>query len=70
LLIVIFIAPSLINKQPGKRNSPDFHPFAIWLGAILFFGIVCAQHGLLSAAMVDGVVAAIVTVFAIRGGTW
>ena len=70
LLIAIFIAPSLINKQPGKRNSPDFHPFAVWLGAILFFGIVCAQQGLLSAAMVDGIIAAIVTVFAIRGGTW
>jgi putative membrane protein len=70
LLIVIFIAPSLINKQPGKRNSPDFHPFAIWLGAILFFGIASAQHGLLSAAMMDGIVAAVITVFAIRGGTW
>jgi putative membrane protein len=70
LLIVVLIAPSLINKQPGKRNSPDFHPFAIWLGAILFFGIACAQHGLLSAAMVDGIVAAVITVFAIRGGTW
>ncbi|MGA2800940.1 MAG: carotenoid biosynthesis protein [Verrucomicrobiota bacterium] len=70
LLIVVFIAPSLINKQPGKRNSPDFHPFAIWLGAILFFGIACAQHELPSAAMVDGIVAAVVTVFAIRGGTW
>jgi uncharacterized membrane protein len=70
LLIVVLIAPSLINKQPGKRNSPDFHPFAIWLGAILFFGITCAQHGLLSAAMVDGIVAAVITVFAIRGGTW
>ena len=70
LLIVVLIAPSLINKQPGKRNSPDFHSFAIWLGAILLFGIACAQHGLLSAAMVDGIVAAVVTVFAIRGGTW
>jgi len=69
LLIVVFIAPSLINKQPGKGNSPDFHPFAIWLGAILFFGIACAQHGLLSAAMADGIVAAVITVFAIRGGT-
>jgi putative membrane protein len=70
LLIAVFIAPSLINKQPGKRNSPDFHPFAIWLGAILFFGIACAQHGILSAAMMDGIVAAVTTVFAIRGGTW
>jgi uncharacterized membrane protein len=70
LLIVLFIAPALINKQPRKRNSPDFHPFAIWIGAILLFGIVCAQHGLLSTAIADGIVAAVVTVFAIRGGTW
>ena len=64
------IAPALINKQPGKRNTPDFHPFAIWLGVILLFGAGCAQQGLLSAAVADGVLAVIVTVFAVRGGTW
>jgi uncharacterized membrane protein len=69
-LIVVFIAPSLINKQPRKRNSPDFHPFAIWVGAVFLFGITCAQHGLLPAAVMDGILAAVVTVFAIRGGTW
>jgi uncharacterized membrane protein len=70
LLIVVFIAPTLINKQPRKRHSPDFHPFTVWVGAIFLFGIACAQHGLLSAAIVNGIVAVIVTVFAIRGGTW
>jgi uncharacterized membrane protein len=69
-LIAVAIAPALINKQPGKRNSPDFHSFAIWLGAILLFGTACAQHGLLAAAVADGILAAFVTVFAIRGGTW
>ena len=59
-----------VNKQPGKRNTPDFHPFAIWLGAILLFATGCAQNGLLSAAVADGALAAVVTVFAIRGGTW
>ena len=70
LLIVVFIAPILINKQPRKRHSRDFYPFTVWVGAIFLFGIACAQHGLLSAAMVNGIVAVIVTVFAIRGGTW
>ena len=70
VLLAVVIAPALINKQPGKRNAPDFHPFAVWLGAILLFGTACAQNGLLSAAVADGVLAAIVTVFSIRGGTW
>jgi uncharacterized membrane protein len=70
VLISVVIAPALINKQPGKRNTPDFHPFAVWLGAILLFGAGCAQNGLLSAAVADGILAAAVTVFAIRGGTW
>ena len=70
LLIVIFIAPTLINKQPRKRHSHDFYPFTVWVGAIFLFGIACAQHGLLSAAIVNGIIAAVVTVFTIRGGTW
>ncbi len=69
-LIAVVIAPALINKQPGKKNTPDFHPFAVWLGAILLFGTGCALQGLLSATVADGVLAAVITVFAIRGGTW
>lgn len=70
VLIALVIAPALINKQPGKRNTPDFHPFAIWLGLVLLFGTGCALRGMLDAAVADGIWAAIVTVFAIRGGTW
>jgi uncharacterized membrane protein len=70
LLLAVVIAPALINKQPGKRNTPDFHPFALWLGAILLFGAGCARHGLLPAAVADGILAVIVTVLAVRGGTW
>jgi uncharacterized membrane protein len=70
VLIAVVIAPTLINKQPGKKNTPDFHPFAVWLGAILLFGTGCALQGLLSAVVADGVLAAAVTVFAVRGGTW
>ena len=70
VLISVVIAPALINKQPGKKNTPDFHPFAVWLGMVLLFGAGCVQNGLLTAAVADGFLAAIVTVFAIRGGTW
>jgi uncharacterized membrane protein len=70
VLIAVVISPALINKQPGKSNSPDFHPFAVWVAAILLFAIGCALHGLLAATVADGVLAAVVTVFAIRGGTW
>ena len=70
VLIAVVISPALINKQPGKKNSPDFHPFAVWLGAVLLFGTGCALHGLLAAAVADGIMAVVVTVFAIRGGTW
>jgi len=70
VLLTVVIAPALINKQPGKRNTPDFHPFAIWLGVVLLCGTGCAQQGLLSAAVADGILAVIVTVLAVRGGTW
>ena len=70
VLIALVIAPALINKQPGKRNTPDFHPFAVWIACILFFGTGCAAHGLIDAAVADGILAAVITIFAIRGGTW
>jgi uncharacterized membrane protein len=70
VLLAVVIAPALINKQPGKKNIPDFHPFALWLGAVLLCGAACAQQGLLSAAVADGTLAVIVTVLAVRGGTW
>jgi len=70
VLISVVVAPALINKQPGKRNAPDFHPFAVWLSAVLVFGAGCAQTGLLTAAVADGILVAVVTLFAIRGGTW
>jgi putative membrane protein len=70
VLLAVVIAPALINKQPGKKNAPDFHPFALWLGVVLLCGAACAKQGLLSAAMADGILAVIVTVLAVRGGTW
>jgi uncharacterized membrane protein len=70
LLILAFITPALIKKQPGHRSPPDFHPFAVWLGAILLFSIASALHGLWIAAAVDGIIVAVTAVFAIRGARW
>lgn len=70
VLIALVIGPVLINKQPGKRNTPDFHPFAIWLGIVALFGTGCALNGLLDAAVADGILAVVITIFTIRGGTW
>jgi uncharacterized membrane protein len=69
LLILAFITPALINKSPVRR-VPDFHPLAVWLGAILLFGLASMQHGMWPAAALDGVTAGVVTIFAVRGGRW
>ena len=42
LLILAFVTPALINKNPVRR-APDFHPLAVWLGAILLFGLASAS---------------------------
>jgi putative membrane protein len=70
ILILAFVTPALIRKQPGQRSSRDFSPLGLWLGAILIFGIADAQHGLWTAVAVDVVIGIVVAVFAIRGGRW
>jgi uncharacterized membrane protein len=69
LLILAFVTPALINKNPVRR-SPDFHPLAVWLGAILLFGMAAALHGMWPAVALDGVMAVLAAAFAIRGGRW
>jgi len=70
LLILVFITPALINKKLSKRSVPDFHPLCVWLGSVLLFGIACAMQGLWPAAIVDGIIAVAVTIFAVRGARW
>ena len=70
LLVLAFATPALINKQPRKKSSRSFHPFAVWLGGILFFSITSASHGLWPAAAVDAAIGIITAVFAIRGARW
>lgn len=70
LLMLAFVTPVLINKQLSKRSSTDFHPLAVWLGAILLFGIGAAMKNLWGSAAVDAVIGVATVVFAIRGGRW
>ncbi len=69
LLILAFVTPALINKNPVRR-PPDFHPLAVWLGALVWFGVASAQHGIWPATVLDGVLAVLTAIFAIRGGRW
>ncbi len=69
LLILAFITPALINKNPVRRK-PDFHPLVLWLGAMLLFGLASAMHGMRPATALDGAMAVLVTTFAVRGGKW
>jgi uncharacterized membrane protein len=69
LLILAFITPALINKSQ-TRSTPDFHPLAVWLGAVLLFGLACGQHGMWPAVALDGTIAVLAATFAIRGGRW
>ena len=69
LLMLAFVTPALINKNPARR-APDFHPLAVWLGAILLFGSASVLHGMWEAVVVDGTIAVLAATFAIRGGRW
>ena len=70
LLMLAFVTPLLINKQLSKRSAPDFHPLAVWLGAILLFGLGAALKQLWEAVVVDAVIGVATAVFAIRGARW
>ena len=69
LLMLALVTPALINKNPVRR-VPDFHPLAVWIGAILLFGIVSAEHGMWLPVTLDGAIAVLAATFAIRGGRW
>ena len=70
VLMLAFATPLLINKQLSKRSAPDFHPLAVWVGAILIFGLGAAMNGLWPAVSVDAVIGITSLIFAVRGGKW
>jgi bisanhydrobacterioruberin hydratase len=70
VLMLAFATPVLINKQLSKRSAPDFHPLAVWLGSILLFAVGTAMNGLWPAIALDGIIALLTAVFAVRGARW
>ena len=70
LLILAFITPSLIKKQPGSSGKPDFHPLILWLGALLLFAAGSATAGVWLPVVVDAAIAAVTLVLAVRGAKW
>jgi len=69
LLILAFVTPWLINKQP-RRRPPDYHPLAIWVVLNLILATGTATHGLWSATGLTVIVSATTTLFAVRGARW
>jgi uncharacterized membrane protein len=70
LLILAFVTPVTINKQLSKRSTPDFHPLAVWVGAVLLFATAAAMHGFWLAVAADVIIISCVAAFAIRGARW
>jgi uncharacterized membrane protein len=70
LLVLTFVTPALINKQPRKKGSRDFHSPVVWLGGISLFAAASAQRGLWPAVALDAAIGIITTIFAVRGARW
>ena len=70
LLIMAFITPSLIRKQPGEQPPPDYIPVALWFGAMAVFASGVGAAGFWSAVVVDAVLAGSTAVFCWRGARW
>lgn len=71
LLILALVTPSLIRKQPGSSHQPmDYHPVAVWLGALLLFAAGAARTGAKEPVWPDAVLAAVTLTFVVRGAKW
>jgi len=70
LLILMFITPSLIRKQPGNPSAADLSPVALWLGAITLFAVNSAQAGEWAAVIADILIAGVAALFSWRGVKW
>ena len=70
LLMLAFVTPTLIKKQPGTRGGADYHPLAVWLGAVVLFAVATALNRLWAATAAEAAIGLVTAVFAIRGGRW
>lgn len=70
LLILAFVTPWLINKNPVRKAPPDYYPLVVWLLNCLVCTAGCAVTQVWSAVVLSVVTATGVTIFAIRGARW
>lgn len=70
LLILAFVTPWLINKNPVRKSPPDYHPLVVWLVMNLIPAAGCAAAQLWSAAGFSVAAAIVVATFALRGARW
>lgn len=70
LFILMFITPSLIRKQPGSSNTIDYHPLAVWVGALLLFAVGAAGLHLWWSVAADAIIATVTVSLAVRGARW
>jgi uncharacterized membrane protein len=66
VLILAFITPFLINKNPVK-HPPDFHPLVLWVLLNLLFVANAAGHRFWPAAVFSSVAVLFAAIFAARG---
>ena len=70
LLILAFVTPWLINKQPAGKRPPDLQPLVLWLALNLFLAVNLATREIWSAAAVVGILTAISGTLAWRNARW
>jgi uncharacterized membrane protein len=68
LVILAFITPALINKNPMKQPPPDYHPLAVWLLLNLLFATGAAVNRLWPAVAANSLASVTVALLAIRKG--
>lgn len=70
VLILAFVTPWLINKQPAGKRPPDLQPLVLWLALNLFLAVNLATREIWSAAVVVGFLTAISSTLAWRNARW
>ncbi len=70
LVILGFVTPYLIKKQPGRSSVPDFAPLLLWLGALVYFALAAGRLELWTAVALDLGLAVCVAIGAYRGARW
>jgi uncharacterized membrane protein len=70
LLILAFATPWLINKRPGGRRPPDYHPLIIWLSLNLYLIAGLAWQQLWPAVWLVSGIGVVVVITALRHARW